>query len=326
MRSGRRVAYLSICGGVLLSAVLAAHRVHAAEGGAGVYLLGFRGPLAGAVPPPGVYVENDFYYYHGTVGAQHTFPTGGLLVAEVEGEAAVNVATGIWVTPIQVAGGSLGFSVTLPYGEESVSAGVQLTGPQGNVLGLDINDTATSFGDLYLSSFIGWHAGMAHWTAGVSVNAPSGQWQTGRLANMSFNHWAVDLFGALTWLDPALGYDASIAAGFTFNAENPATDYTSGTEFHLEAALTKRFKNGFSFGVTGYHYEQITGDSGQGARLGDYKGRVTGIGPSLGYQFKLGETPVATQLKAFKEFNAENRLEDGEAAFFTVTVPLGGGH
>jgi hypothetical protein len=37
-------------------------------------------------------------------------------------------------------------------------------------------------------------------------------------------------------------------------------------------------------GLVGYVYEQITGDSGAGATLGDFKSRGVGIGPQVGYR------------------------------------------
>ena len=42
-----------------LGVALIAGAATAAENAAGIYLLGFRGPLAGVTPPPGIYVEND---------------------------------------------------------------------------------------------------------------------------------------------------------------------------------------------------------------------------------------------------------------------------
>ncbi len=35
-------------------------------------------------------------------------------------------------------------------------------------------------------------------------------------------------------------------------------------------------------GLVGYFYQQLTGDSGSGARLGDYRSRVTGAGSMAG--------------------------------------------
>ncbi len=67
-----------------------------------------------------------------------------------------------------------------------------------------------------------------------------------------------------------------------------ATDYTTGTELHLEGAVIQHLPSGFSFGAGGYHYRQVTGDSGSGARLGSFEGRVTAVGPVLGYVLKAG--------------------------------------
>jgi hypothetical protein len=37
--------------------------------------------------------------------------------------------------------------------------------------------------------------------------------------------------------------------------------------------------------LAGYVYQQVTGDSGAGAKLGDFKGRSVGIGPQIGIFF-----------------------------------------
>ena len=39
--------------------------------------LGSRGPNAGITPPPGVYFQDDTYFYSGKIGGT-TLPTGGL--------------------------------------------------------------------------------------------------------------------------------------------------------------------------------------------------------------------------------------------------------
>jgi hypothetical protein len=45
------------------------------------------------------------------------------------------------------------------------------------------------------------------------------------------------------------------------------------------------------------------------------------VGPSVGYNFQIAETPVSTRLGWYHEFDAKNRLE-GDAAFFTAFVPV----
>ncbi|MFX8820919.1 transporter, partial [Acinetobacter baumannii] len=86
------------------------------------------------------------------------------------------------------------------------------------------------------------------------------------------NHWAFDFNGAVTWLNTTTGLELSSALGFTFNTENPDSHYKSGDDFHVEFAAVQNFSKSFGIGVTGYHYQQLTGDSGSGAVLGDFKG------------------------------------------------------
>jgi hypothetical protein len=97
-------------------------------------------------------------------------------------------------------------------------------------------------------------------------------WTDSSITNLSLHRWAFAATGALTWLDPKIGWELSSAAGFTFNGENPDTDYTTGTEFHIEGALVKHLSKTFVLVFAGYHYNQITGDSGPGATLGDFEG------------------------------------------------------
>ena len=82
--------------------------------------------------------------------------------------------------------------------------------------------------------------------------------------------------------------------GLTCNGTNHHPDYATGTEMHMEAAVEKMFSPAWSAGVQAYHFDQITGDSGAGATLGPFKGRVTGIGGTAAYNFKVGRSPMTT--------------------------------
>jgi len=289
---------------------------NAAEGGASFYLLGSRGPMAGLTPPPGVYYQNDLYYYSGNAGPGVELELGGQLVANVDGKIIVDMSTGLWVSPWQVLGGNLAFAATIPIGGPHIDGEI-VPSP------LSTSDSITTFGDPVLGSFIGWHAGNFHWQAGVSVNVPIGDYHEGDLANMSFNHWATDLFAAGTWFDPTTGLELSAVAGITFNGENPATDYTNGTEFHIEWAIDQHLSKSFDFGIVGYYYDQLTSDTGAGVPevLDGFEGRVAAVGATAGFTFKVGETPVSTRLKYFHEFAVENRLE-GDSVFLTISLPL----
>jgi hypothetical protein len=78
MRSAFCMTAMAIAALPLMAALpLQDQAAHAAEAATGVYLLGSRGPNAGITPPPGVYFQDDTYFYSGKISGT-TLPTGGL--------------------------------------------------------------------------------------------------------------------------------------------------------------------------------------------------------------------------------------------------------
>lgn len=299
------------------------NRATAAEGAVGFYLLGSTTTNAGILPPPGTYFIDYNYYYSGSTN--FTLDIAGLTVSGgVDANAYYNIAVPLWVAPGKVLGGNIGFLMLVPIGWKDVKAGL-VTPPIG---GVSLQDDETNFGDIVPGFMLGWHHGNWHFKTHTLVNVPVGFWERGNLANIGFNRWAIDNAAAFTWLDPKIGLELSAMAGFTYNWENPATDYKTGTEFHLEYAAVQNFSKRFALGVNGYFYDQVTGDSGAGASpiLGPFKGRVAAIGPVMNLNFQLGKIPVAANLKYFREFDVKNRLE-GDAGYLQLTMPLSvGGH
>lgn len=107
--------------------------------------------------------------------------------------------------------------------------------------------------------------------------------------------------------------------GFTYNLENRDTDYQNGVDVHIDWAYSHFFSPTFHFGAVGYFYDQLTGDSGSGAVLGDFKSKVSGIGPQGGWFMKNG---WYLNLKGYYEFGARNRPE-GWDLWLTIAIPLG---
>jgi hypothetical protein len=293
----------------------------AAENGIGFYPLGSRGPFAGVTPPPGLYFQNDLYLYSGTAAKSKQFDFNGNIIADVRSNAQIDFPTLLWVTPVQIFGGSLVYSFTEPFGNQSVSAGLNLSGPLGNSFSRSLRDSTFVPGDSVVQNFLGWNEGNFHWQIGEMVNIPIGQYNTDGLANVSFHHWAGDTFGTFTWFDPAIGLDLSGAVGVTLNAENPTTQYKTGDEFHIEWAATYAFTKQFSAGFVGYHYDQFTGDSGSGAHLGPFEGQTTGLGGTAAYTFEVNKIPVSTRIKVFQEFDVRNRLQ-ATTGYLTVSLPI----
>lgn len=309
-----------ICAGLGLVMTLPTQELKAAEGAAGFYLLGSRTSMAGFLPPPGTYVQDLKYYY--TADASVALEFGGLVVSGgISADVFYDVPVGLWVAPRKVLGGNFALSLMVPVGWKDVSSGATLTGPGFSITGPGRQDDDTAFGDPVPGATLGWHDGNWHWNVGLLVNTPIGYWKKGNLSNIGFNRWAFDTSAAVTWLDPARGLEISGAAGFTFNVENPATDYKTGTEFHLEWAVVQNFSKSFGIGIAGFHYQQITGDSGAGAALGDFKGRVTALGPVVNYNFNWRQIPISTGFRYFRDFNVKNRLQ-GDVFLFTASMPL----
>ncbi|HEV7317192.1 MAG TPA: transporter [Ensifer sp.] len=294
----------------------------AAESGTSIYLLGSAGPTAAIMPPlVGLYFQNDIYLYRGSAGANRNFSLGGNVAAKLDANVFLEMPTFVFVPTTAFLGGTLAFAASFPIGGPKITAGALLRGPRGGALGAKTEDSIFTFGDPYVSSFIGWKSGNFHWQVGASANVPIGDYREDALANVSFNRWMGDFFGAATWLDPAIGLDVSGKIGLSVNGENPSTNYRSGNDFHAEWAVVQHFSKTFSAGLVGYHYQQLTGDSGAGATLGAFKGRVTALGGTVGYDFMIGKLPISTRIKVYREFNVENRLR-GTVGFLTVSMPL----
>jgi len=319
---------------LLLSAVAAAVGLATAptsqadDGGKSVYLLGKRGPLAAFVPKPGFYLSNDVYSYDGS--SSDLLPLsdrlGDQLVQDVSAQALMDIPQFTWVTDATVAGGRLAFSALIPFGRIDVkgTGTAQLPGG-GTAPTVKLSDSDSGFADPVVGGSIGWkHRDgdkFRAWSVYSSVWIPIGSYQVGRLANLSSNRWALDVGGAYTMANFKGGREFSSVLGVTFNGDNQDTNYSSGTDFHLEMSGRQHLPNNWAFGIVGYWFQQLTADSNGPAILGDFKGRVFALGPEIGYQFPGKEHPVGLDLRWYHEFGARNRVE-GNGVFLTFSVPL----
>jgi len=310
-----------ISGAVLVA--LSAGSTFAAEGGSSFYLLGQRGQGAGVLPPiEGVFFSLPTYFYSGDASGSQDLPIGGSISLGVDADVFIALPTAIWVTSTDLFGGDLAFSGTIPYGNADVSASASVAIPGIGVAGpFALSDDRWAAGDPAFSALVGWHGENHHYIASASVNVPIGDYDAGRLSNVALNRWVGDVTAAGTWMFPQNNIELSTAAGITFNGKNDDTEYKTGTEFHFEASAFYQFTPTLSAGLNGYHYEQISGDSGAGATLGDFKGRVSALGPGISGTFQVGPVPVTVSLRYYHEFNAKHRLE-GDTGWLTATIPL----
>jgi hypothetical protein len=302
--------------------VALASTAHASENATSVYLLGTGGPGAAIMPPlEGIFVDNTSYLYDGSAGGNRDLIFGGNVAADVDGSAFINITSALWVPTTNFAGGTLALGLIVPVGGPSIEASAIRSGPLGNQVGVSVDDSIFTLGDPLALAALGWKSGNWHVQASTMVNIPVGDYDEGELANISFNRWATDLSLATSFHDPKSGWDVSAKAGVTFNGTNHKTDYDTGTEFHLEGAIEKSLSPTFSLGVMGYHFQQLSGDEGDGAVLGPFKGRVSALGGTGAAHFKVGPIPMILRLKVLEEFGVENRLK-GTVGYVSLSFPV----
>ncbi|MGQ0446526.1 MAG: SphA family protein [Beijerinckiaceae bacterium] len=277
--------------------------------------------MSGYTPPPGVYFSDTFYLYSGRAGANVNFPFGRLTAIGVTANLITNIAAVAWYTDVKILGGTLGFAAAVPYGSDTNSAAVSFTGPLGINRQLNRRQRVAAIGDTAFSAILGWEAGEHHWNVALAGIAPTGKYSPDSLAFMGLNRPAFDMKGGYTFLSMETGTELSAAAGVTFNLLNTATGYQTGTEFHLEAALNQHIPFGLAAGVGGYFYQQLSGDSGSGAVLGPFRGRVAAVGPLLAYTFKVDTQQVTLSGRWFHEFDVKRRVR-GDAIFASLSFPL----
>lgn len=308
--------------GVLVISLVAP--IYADEGGVSFWFPGQYGSLAAVSSAPGWSLPLIYFHTAQDGEGDKEFSKGGKIRLGVEDNADVLIAAPTYVFATPVFGGQALVTVAGAYGRVEVDADATLTGPGGGTLSGSDSDSHTAFADLYPSATLRWNHGnhntMVYGMAGV----PVGGYSDSRLANVGLNHWSVDAGGGYTYFNMETGREFSAVLGFTYNFENPDTDYQNGIDAHLDWGASQFLSEQWHVGVVGYFYHQLTGDSGSGAVLGDFKSRVNAIGPQAGYLFKMRGHDAYLNLKGYWEFGADNRPE-GWNAWLTLVLPLGGG-
>lgn len=301
----RRILFTALAGTVVLSTV-----AHADENGVSFWLPGQYGSFAATPATPGWSWAT--IYYHGSVdaGADQQFPRGGRVDVGLDGRADLVIfgPTYTFETPM-LDGAQLTLGVLTAGGYSKASVDAVLTGPGGIPISRSASDSVAGFGDIYPSATLKWNRGVNNFMTYVTGNIPVGAYNADRLANLGLGHGAIDAGGGYTYFNPETGREASAVLGFTYNFENPDTDYQNGVDMHIDWGVAQFLNKQFFVGAAGYYYQQLTGDSGSGATLGDFKSRVAGIGPQVGYLFPAGEMQGAVSVKAYWEFAAENRAK-----------------
>jgi hypothetical protein len=304
---------------LIVAASLAPRTLHAEEAGSGHYLPGATASFIDTLPGKEAFAYvNAFTYYNGSAGGSRQLELGGQVVANVNGTVYADTSFLLYQTPWKIFGGGYAAAVAIPYIWMDVKGNVQVGPVTGNR-----RDTADGIGDIeILPLMLGWTNGDVKFGGTFGIYAPTGDYDQGRLANVGKNYWTFEPGVSLSWLSSKIGTEVSLFAGFDFSTKNDTTDYQSGDVFHLDATVAQHLPlfGGFAgVGANAFYYQQITGDRGSGASLGDFEGRTVGVGPVLSYACKLGKTDLVAEVKWLPELDVEKRLK-GDTIWFKLAL------
>lgn len=318
----RSFIHFSRLAGLSLLTVLSLN-AHAEEGGSGHYFPGSMSSFMDGVSATEVFISRlNVIDYSGSFGADRKVPIGGLTVLDVDVDLKAYGLTFFWRPSW---GGisdkwSYGMSTTIPFVDLTVTGSLQADDHT-----VRRADTDSGLGDiLFFPLMFNYHVNPdlnANFRLGFY--APTGNYQAGQLANTGKNFWSIEPTASLIYFGQKNGREASVFFGVDFNQENSDTDYKSGSQAHIEGTLVQHLPlwGGLAgFGITGFWYHQVSGDSGAGASLGSFKARANGIGPTVSFNKKLSDDySLIGEFKWLHEFSNQNRPE-GNTLFLKIML------
>lgn len=286
------------------------------EGGVSFWLPGQYSSFAAIPPEPGFSMPLVTYGYSGEVSGERPLQLGRELGLSVDARYLGQFFIPTYSPDSTILGGRAAFSLAFVLAKSDVSIDATL-----GDLSRSASETVGGISDLYPTAQLFWNNGVHNWMAYVTGAIPVGDYEPDRLTNIGIGHAAIDVGGAYTFFNPETGWEASATLGATYNFENPDTDYRNGNSIHLDLAASKYVSEELHLGLVGFAYKQVTDDEGAPEILDGFRSETYGIGPQIGYTFASGSGPIYANLRAYKEFETENRTE-GAAAYLTLSIPF----
>jgi hypothetical protein len=282
---------------------ISATSAQAAEGGYSNYTPGTYGDFAAAVEPPTKFtVRNDIYYYQADSSRS---VRSGLIEVDADLEFIMDFLTLLYKPEVEILGAHYAFGVFIPVVHADIDTGIRL----GN-LQVRRQDDVFGLGDVTLiPGILFWNKGNFHFTFAEYIIAPTGEYDTNDLANTGLNYWTFDTDVAMTYLNEKTGQDYSVNIGYNYNTENSDTDYRTGQELHIDYMINQFLSESWAIGIHGFYLKQVTGDSGGGAILGDFKAEAAGVGPAVLWSTKRFGREVTFIAKWLHEYHAERRIQ-----------------
>jgi len=296
---------------VMAAALALVSTVQAEQGGNGHYVSGATASFIDALPgKPGWVFGNLFMNYNdATFDATHGLPLGGSIALNVTANAYAEIPLVMYTPDVRILGGLPSFAVAVPYMWVDVKASATID-RDGVTHAVSRSDFANGIGDiLFWPLMLGWTNQDMKYDVRCCVYAPSGEYNQGSLANPGLGYWTFDPAVTFSWLSSKIGTEVSVFTGLAFNTKNTDADYQSGNIFHIDSTVAQHLPlfGGFAgVGANGFYYQQITGDSGAGARLGSFKTQSYGVGPTLSYIHQFNKVDLAFEAKWLPQLNVQN--------------------
>lgn len=278
-----KIKFLGLVSGILFG--LFSAQSYATENGSDTFALGAEGVLAGALPPPGVYLLT---YYQNYKADDFVGSDGKTLIPDFDIDAKAIVPRLVWMTEQKLLGAQLGFYAAQPL----VDLRLKMAGER---------DHNTGLGDLIFAPMLGWHQGNHHWAAAIETIFPTGDYDQNQLANIGKNYYTFRPILAYSYSDPK-GWDISTKMSYSFNTKNDDTQYQSGDYFAADYSIGYKLHPHLLLAVEGYTFKQFDSDEANGINV-DFKGQALAYGPGIYYQ----KDGWALEAKYLKETQVENR-------------------
>lgn len=294
---------------------------HADEGGVSFWLSGNFGSFAAIPADPGLSLSVLYLAGRLRASGDRPFTRGARITAGLDERDDLLYLSPTYTFAPRLAGGRTSLGLSGAFGRVGVAMNQTLTMPNGAAGSSGALDTSFGISDLYPTASLAWNTGSHNFMTYAMGGVPVGTYDPQRLATLGLNHWSIDGGGGYTYYDDR--HEISAVLGFTYNFQNPATNYQSGVSAHLDWAASEVFERRFHVGLVGYGYQQLTGDTGSGATLGAFRSRVFGVGPQVGCASEVAGRTWYANVKSFYEFGAENRLA-GWSLWLTLEVPIAG--
>jgi hypothetical protein len=287
-----------------LAACVIGHSAQASEGASSYYFPGAFGTFLVAVPPePGFGVANQALIFSGNAqrAVLNGRPTLGLQAFALYDFVAANYT---FEQPVLGARLQIGAAVPfLSYANLGASLQTQRFGSfSGSASDIGVGDALVNPFNLF------WNFGDFNVKLAEYVFVPIGHYDGNNVINVGRNYWAFDTQLGITYFHKATGTEVSVLPGLMLNTTNPATDYHTGTEFHLDFMVNQFVAPSVALGAHGYWYKQVDGDSGSGATFGPFKGESLGFGPAVLWVPESTKGKFSAVLEWLHDVSNTNRL------------------